>query len=68
MDAISIGAAAMVSAVERFDASATQTADGTSDLVQQVTSRMEAKTDFQTSAEVVKTTDRMMGSLIDIVA
>ena len=68
MNALSIGAAGMVSAVQRFGASAAQTASGQGDLVQQVASRIEAKADFQASAAVVKTADKMVGSLLDILA
>ncbi len=68
MDALSIGAGGMVSAMARFDASAAHTASGSGDLVQQVASRIEAKTDFQASVAVVKSADKMVGSLLDILA
>ncbi len=68
MDALSIGAAGMVSAMARFDTSAAQTASGSGDLVQQVASRIEAKTDFHASVAVVKSADKMVGSLLDILA
>ena len=68
MDAFSIGVAGVSPAMQRFDAGARQTASSPSDLIQQVASRLEAKSDVQASAAVVKTADEMTGKLLDILA
>jgi flagellar basal body rod protein FlgG len=68
MNALSIGAAGMNMASQRFDVSATQIASGTGDVAQQSVSMMQAKNDFEASAVVVKSADKMMGTLLNVLA
>ncbi len=66
MDAIAIGTAGLTSAAQRFNASAAQIVNGSGDSVQPIVGLVQAKTDFQLSATVVKTADQMLGALLDI--
>ena len=66
MDAISIGAAGLNSATQRFDVSAQAVVGG--DIVSGATDLISAKVDFQASAKVIKVADQMLGTLLDIKA
>jgi hypothetical protein len=67
MDALAIGAAGMISATQRFDQAAGATVSNPGD-PQAVVDQISAKASFDASAKVVKTADRMLGSLLDMLA
>ena len=66
MDAISIGTQGLLSAAQRFDASAVRTVTGQGDPVSETVAQISAKTEFQASAAVVRTGDQMLGALLDM--
>ena len=68
MDAITTGFAGMAAATQSFDASAARTASGQADLASEAVSQSLSKASFQAAAAVVKTADRMLGSLLDMTA
>ena len=74
MNALSASAAGIASAVARFDASAQRTARwGTPagadvDLAQEAVAMIDAKIALKANVEVMKTTDEMLGALLDITA
>ncbi|WEK04834.1 MAG: flagellar basal body rod C-terminal domain-containing protein [Candidatus Devosia phytovorans] len=73
MNISSIGAAGMLRASDRFEASATRiartgTGQETSDLATDVVDMMSAEIDFKASAKIMKMADEMARSTIDILA
>ena len=68
MNAIGTATQGMISAVQRFDASAVRTVQGNGDLVSEAVAQTDAKTTFSASAAVLRTADEMTGSLLDILA
>lgn len=68
MSALSIGTAGMNMASQRFTASALQVASGSGDLAQQSVNMVQAKTDFEASVAVVKDAQKMMGTLLNVLA
>lgn len=69
MQAFAIAAAGIAGATERFAASAVRTAaDPFADLAAGTVERMTAKTALKVNVAVLKTTDDMYGSLLDILA
>lgn len=69
MQALSIAAAGMTSAQNRFDNSARRTAAAPLDnLTEETVERIQAKTAFSANAAVVRTADDMTGTLLDILA
>ena len=69
MQALSIAAAGMAAAVDRFDASARRTvADPLSDLGGEIVERIAAQTGFEANVAVVRTADDMIGTLLDVMA
>jgi flagellar hook protein FlgE len=69
MQALSIAAAGMAAAADRFDASARRTAaDPLVDLGGEIVERITARTGFQANAAVVRTADDMIGTLLDMTA
>lgn len=67
MNASSIAAAGIASAVQRFDASASRTAARPlDDLAGESVERMQAKTAAQANAVVLRAADEMTGTLLDI--
>jgi hypothetical protein len=69
MQALSIAAAGMSNALNRFETSARRTASGSLDtLPQDAVEQMEAKTAFSANVAVARTADEMIGALLDIKA
>ena len=69
MQALSIAAAGMTSAQNRFDNSARRTATAPlENLVEETVECIQAKTAFSANAAVVRTADEMTGTLLDILA
>lgn len=69
MQALSIAAAGMAVAADRFDASARRTAaEPLADLGGEIVERITARTGFQANAAVVRTADDMIGTLLDMMA
>lgn len=68
MNALSISASGMTAAAQRFDASARRTAAGGADPVSETVEQVSAKSQFEASAAVVRTADKMMGVLLDMKA
>lgn len=67
MNASSIAAAGIASAVQRFGASASRTAARPfDDLAGESVERMQAKTAVQANAAVLRAADEMTGTLLDI--
>ena len=66
MQALSIAAAGMTAAAERFDASARRTAVAPLDnLAEETVERITAKHAFKANAVVIRTADEMIGALLD---
>lgn len=66
MQALSIAAAGMMSAAERFDASARRTAAAPlADLAGETVERITAKHALKANALVIRTADEMIGTLLD---
>ena len=66
---LSIAAAGMQNAANRFEASARRTAEGSlDDLAVEAVEQIRAKTDFAANAAVVRTADEMVGTLLDVLA
>lgn len=69
MQALSIAAAGMTTAQNRFESSARRTAAAPLDnLAEETVERVQAKTAFSANAAVVRTADDMTGTLLDILA
>ncbi|WP_395942964.1 flagellar basal body rod C-terminal domain-containing protein [Brevundimonas sp.] len=69
MQALSIGAAGMMSAQSRFETSARRTATAPLDtLAEETVERLQARTAFSANAAVVRTADEMTGALLDMLA
>lgn len=69
MQALSIAAAGMTSAQNRFDNSARRTATAPlQNLEQEVVERIQSETAFKANVAVARTADEMTGSLLDILA
>lgn len=69
MQALSIAATGLLDAVGRFDASARRTAAAPLDnLVEEQVSRIQATTEVQANAAVIRAADEMTGELLDILA
>ena len=67
MQALSIAAAGMSSALNRFETGARRTASGTLDTVaQDVVEQVQAETAFSAKVAVARTADQMLGALLDI--
>jgi hypothetical protein len=69
MQALSIAAAGMTSAQNRFDNSARRTAAAPlQTLEQDVVERIQSETAFKANAAVARSADEMTGALLDILA
>ncbi len=71
MSAINTATYGVISASNRFNQSALQTVQDASsdkDLVSDFVEQQEARVAFQASVSVIKTTDKMTGNLLNIVA
>jgi len=69
MQACSIAAAGMMSAQDRFEASARRTAARPlENLEQETVERIESEAAFKAGAAVLRTADEMLGTLLDIKA
>jgi hypothetical protein len=69
MQALSIAAAGMMTAQNRFDNSARRTATAPLDnLAEETVERIQAKTAFSANAAVLRTADDMTGTLLDMLA
>lgn len=69
MQALPIAAAGLLDAAGRFDASARRTATEPLDnLVEEQVKRVQARTEFQANAAVIRTADAMTGTLLDMFA
>ncbi|NBB62962.1 flagellar hook protein FlgE [Pseudomonas sp. ODNR1LW] len=69
MQVMSIAAAGLFSAQNRFDASARRTTSAPLDnLAEETVERIQAKTAFSANAAVIKTADEMSGTLLDMLA
>ena len=69
MQALSIAAAGMMTAQNRFDNSARRTAAAPLDnLAEETVERIQAKTAFSANAAVLRTPDDMAGTLLDMLA
>lgn len=69
MQAHAIAAAGLASAAARFDASARRTAaDPLGDLAGETVERIEAAVAFEANAAVLRSADRMAGTLLDMLA
>ncbi len=67
MQALSIAAAGMSNALNRFETSARRTASGSlQTLEQDVVEQVQAKTAFSANIAVLRTADEMMGALLDL--
>jgi flagellar basal body rod protein FlgC len=67
MDVLATAASGMISAQAQFDRAAGAVASG-GDPVPAVVQSVEAKTSFGANVAVLKTADKMMGALLDIIA
>ena len=64
---LSIAAAGMQNAANRFEASARRTAEGSLDnLAVEAVEQIRASQDFSANAAVVRTADDMIGTLLDV--
>ena len=64
---LSIAAAGMQNAANRFETSARRTASGSlDDLAVEAVEQIRAKTDFAANAAVARTADDMLGTLLDV--
>jgi hypothetical protein len=64
---LSIAAAGMQNAANRFEASARRTASGSpDDLAVEAVEQIRAKQDFSANAAVIRTADEMTGTLLDV--
>lgn len=69
MQALSIAATGLLDAVGRFDASARRTAEAPLDNpVEEQVKRIQATTEVQVNAAVLRAADEMTGELLDILA
>ena len=69
MQALSIAAAGMTTAQNRFDSSARHTAAAPLDnLAEETVERIQARTAFSANAAVLRTADDMTGTLLDMLA
>lgn len=69
MQALSIAAAGLTTAQNRFDNSARRTAAAPLDnLAEEIVERIQAKTAFSANATVLRTADDMTGTLLDILS
>ena len=69
MNALSIAAAGMAAAADRFDASARRTAAAPlDDLGGEIVERLGAELDFTANAAVIRAADDMAGTLLDMLA
>jgi hypothetical protein len=72
MDAINTALGGMMNAVDRFDKAAGQLSHASQlsdqDLDDAVTGAHDAEIDFRANVAVLRTADRMMGTLLDMVA
>ena len=69
MQALSIAAAGLTTAQNRFDNSARRTAAAPLDnLAEKIVERIQAKTAFSANATVLRTADDMTGTLLDILS
>ena len=69
MNATAIASAGIVSALQRFDASAARTARAPlDDLAGETVERLQAKTAVQANVAVLRAADDMTGALLDILA
>ncbi|HYE47069.1 MAG TPA: flagellar basal body rod C-terminal domain-containing protein [Caulobacter sp.] len=72
MQALSIAAAGLTAATARLDASAQRVARWSPasdvDLAREAVEQVSAKTAFKANAAVIRSADRMMGELLDILA
>lgn len=69
MQALPIAAAGLHDAAGRFDASARRTAAAPlDDLVEESVKRVQAKAEVQANAAVIRTADRMVGTVLDMLA
>lgn len=69
MQALPIAAAGLNDAAMRFDASARRTAEAPLDnLEREIVTRIEAKVAVQANVAVIRTADRMTGTLLDMFA
>jgi flagellar basal body rod protein FlgC len=69
MQALPIAAAGLNDAAARFDASARRTAAAPlEDPVRDIVDRIEAKTAVKANIAVIRTADRMTGTLLDMLA
>ncbi|WP_306002216.1 flagellar basal body rod C-terminal domain-containing protein [Brevundimonas sp. C43] len=69
MQALSIAAAGLTTAQNRFDSSAHRTATAPLDnLAEETVERIQAKTAFSANAAVLRTADDMTGTLLDMLA
>lgn len=66
--AFSIASAGLYNASSNFAASAQRTVDGTGDLAVEAVAQINAKTEFDASVAVLKTSDDMTKQLLDILA
>lgn len=71
MDAINTSLAGMTGAIRRFDRAATDVVQSASDvssvpLESAVIETIQARTDFEANAAVMRTANAMLGSLLDI--
>lgn len=69
MQALNIAAAGLMTAQNRFEASARRTAAAPLDhLAEETVERIQAKAAFSANAAVVRTADDMTGTLLDMLA
>ncbi|MES2035875.1 MAG: flagellar basal body rod C-terminal domain-containing protein [Pseudomonadota bacterium] len=69
MQALPIAAAGLLDAANRFDVSARRTAAAPVDnLERETVTRIQAQADFKANAAVIRTADKMTGTLLDILA
>ena len=69
MQALPIAAAGLNDAAMRFDASARRTAEAPLDnLEREIVTRIQAKVAVQANVAVIRTADRMTGTLLDMFA
>ena len=67
MNALSIAAAGMAAAADRFDASARRTAaNPLADLEGETVERITAEVGFEANVAVLRTADEMTGTLLDV--
>ncbi|ATQ41594.1 flagellar basal body rod C-terminal domain-containing protein [Caulobacter mirabilis] len=69
MQALPIAASGLLDAASRFDASARRTAAAPLDnLEKETVARIQAQQDFKANAAVIRTADKMTGTLLDMLA